>query len=139
MAYHEKNEYGRIRIGRGVIEGVCGRVIDGFEGRILPSDQKGRLKQSGSARAVDTSGFVRARIRSGNLDIKLFLIAQFGTSMRDAAKALAKRIREEFPAQTGLEIGLVTMVFVGTLSEKLTKRNITFLDDGELREIQEDE
>jgi len=139
MAYHESNEYGRIRIGRSVIESVCVRVIDGFEGRILVSDPKGRLKQSGATRAEDASGFARARLRSGKLDIKLFMIVQFGVSMRDAAKALAGRLREVFPEQTGLEVGLVTMVFVGTLSEKLTKRNITFIDDGELREITEDE
>ena len=138
MAYHEENENGRIRIGRGVIEGVCARVIDGFKGRILVSDPKGRL-QGGAGRAEDSKGFARARIREGKIDVKLYLIVQFGTSMRDSARALAKTLREEFPVQTGLEVGLVTMVFVGTLAEKLHKRNITFIDDGELREVGEDE
>jgi len=133
MAYHEENENGRIRIGRGVIEGVCARVIDGFEGRILVSDSKGKLKQSGAQSAEDIRGFARARIRAGKLDLKLYLIVQFGTSMRESAKALAINLRNEFPAQTGLEVGLVTMVFVGTLSERLTRRNITFIYDGELR------
>jgi len=137
-SYHEENENGRIRIGRGVIEGVCAHVIDGFEGRILVSDPKGRLK-SGAPRAEDSRGFARARIREGKVDIKLYLIVQFGISMRDSARALAKSLRREFPALTGLEAGLVTMVFVGTLSEKLTKRNITFVDDGELREVESDE
>ena len=139
MAYHEENEYGRIRIGRGVIEGVCARVIDSFEWRILVSDPKGRLKQNIAMSAEDVSGFARARIREGKIDVKLYLIAQFGTSMRDAAKTLAGKLREEFPKQTGIEAGLVTMVFVGTLSEKLSKRNITYVDDGELREFPEDE
>jgi len=139
MAYHEKNENGRIRIGRGVIEGLCARVIDDFEGRIIVSDPKGRLKQSGTQRSEDVKGFARARIRAGKLDVKLFLIVLFGTSMRDSAASLAKKLRMEFPAQTGLEIGLVTMVFVGTLSEKLTKRNITFVDDGEHCEVEGDE
>ena len=133
MAYHEKNENGRIRIGRGVIEDICARVIDGFERRILVSDPKGRLKQAGTLRAEDVKGFARARIRNEKLDVKLYLIVQFGTSMRESAGALAKSLREVFPIQTGLEVGLVTMVFVGTLSEKLTRRNITFIDDGELR------
>jgi len=139
MTYHEENESGRIRIGRGVIEGVCARVIDGFEGRILVSDPKGRMKQAGATRAEEVGGFARARIRAGKLDIKLYLIVMFGISMRDSAKALAKALREEFPVQTGLEVGLVTMVFVGTLSEKLTKRDITYVDDGELRNLSEDE
>jgi len=139
MSYHEKNENGRIRIGRGVIEGVCARVIDGFEGRILVSDPRGRLKQTGTTRAEDERGFARARIREGKLDIKLYLIVQFGTSMRDSAKALIRNLREEFPAQTGLEIGLVTLEYVGTLSEKLTKRNIIFVDNGEQLEVSENE
>ena len=139
MAYHEENEYGRIRIGRGVIESVCARVIDGFEGRILVSDPRGRLKQKGAPRAEEEKGFARARIREGKLDVKLYLIVQFGASLRESAKALVDRLREEFPAQTGLDVGLVTMVFVGTLSERLSKRNIVFEDDGELREITGDE
>ena len=139
MSYHEENEYGRIRVGRGVIESVCARVIDGFEGRILVSDPKGRLKHTETSLAEAEKGFARARIRKGKLDVKLYLIVQFGTSLRESAGALAKRLREEFPVQTGIEVGLITMIFVGTLSEKLSKRNIVFVDDGELREITEDE
>ena len=139
MAYHEENKNGRIRIGRNVIESVCARVIDDYEGRILVSDPRGRLKHTGTSLAEDEKGFARARIRGGKIDIKLYLIVQFGTSLQDSAKALAIRIREEFPVQTGLEVGLVTMVFVGTLSEKLSKRNIVFVYDGELRKLDEDE
>ena len=139
MSYHEKNNNGHIRIGRGVIESVSARVIDSFEGRVLVSDRKGRLKQSGSSSAEEERGFARARIRDGKLDVKLYLIVQFGTSLSESAKAVAGRIREEFPKQTGLEIGLVTMVFVGMLSEKLSRRNLVFVDDGERCEISEDE
>ena len=138
MAYHEENESGRIRIGRGVIESVCARIIDGYDGRILASDPRGRLKRGGAPRAEEEKGFARARIRNGKLDVKLYLIVHFGVSLREAARTLVYRLREEFPEQTGLEVGLVTMVFVGTLSEKLTKRNIVFEDDGELRQITED-
>ena len=139
MAYHEKNKSGRIRIKRGVIESVCARAIDGFEGRILASDHRGRLKRGGTSRAEEEKGFARARLKEGKLDVKLYLIVQFGTSMREIAKALADRIREEFPIQTGIEVGLITMVFLGTLSEKLSKRNVVFVDDGELCEISGDE
>ena len=139
MPYHEENENGRIRIGRGVIEGVCARVVDTFEGRILVSDRKGRLKHSGTESAEDEKGFVRARIRDGKLDIKLYLIVQFGASIRGSAEELAIVLRKAFLTETGMEVGLVTMVFVGTLSEKLSRRNIVLAHDGELREITEDE
>ena len=135
MPFHEENENGRIRIGRGVIEGVCARVVDRFEGRILVSDQRGRLKHSGAESAEYEKGFARARIRDGKLDIKLFLIVQFGMSISGSAEELAIALKKEFPAVTGIEVGLVTMVFVGTLAEKLSKRNIIFEYDGELREI----
>ena len=137
--YHEVNESGRIRVGRGVVESVSARVIDGFDGRVLASDRRGRLKRGAGGRAEEEKGFARARIRGGKIDVKLFLIVQFGASMRELAKALVARLREEFPRQTGLDAGLVTLVFVGTLSEKLSKRNVVFEDDGELREISGDE
>ena len=139
MPYHVENDNGRIRIGRGVIEGVCARVIDRFEGRVLVSDQRGRLKHSGAESAETEKGFARARIRGGKLDVKLYLIVQFGTSIRGSAEELAVALRKAFPAETGIEMGLVTMVFVGTLSEKLSKRNIVFAHDGKLREITGDD
>ena len=135
MAYHETNENGHIRIGRGVIESVTARIIDEFGGRILVSDPRGRLKRGGAPRAEDEKGFARARVRNGKLDLKLYLIVQFGASMRESAKALADRLRVDVPVYIGIEVGLVTMVFVGTLAGKLSKRNIVFEDDGELREI----
>ena len=138
-SYHEQNKNGRIRIGRGVIESVSARIIDDFQGRILVSNPKGRLKQNAGSSAETETGFARARIKEGKLDIKLFLIVQFGTSMQEAARVLARKIREEFPVQTGIEVGLITLVFVGTLSEKLSKRNVVFEDDGELRNITKDE
>ena len=138
-SYHEQNESGRIRIGRGVVESVCARIIDDFQGRILVSNSRGRLKQNTGSSAEAETGFARARLRDGKLDIKLYLIVQFGTSMNEAARVLSYRIKEEFPIQTGIEIGLITMVFVGTISEKLSKRNVVFVDDGELRNITKDQ
>ena len=138
-SYHEQNKYGRIRIGRGVIESVCAKVINDFQGRLLVSNSKGRLTQAAVQSAETETGFARARLRQGKLDIKLYLILQFGTSMREAARVLVYRLREEFPLQTGIEVGMITMVFVGTLSEKLSKRNVVFVDDGELRNITKDE
>jgi uncharacterized alkaline shock family protein YloU len=139
MAFQEENEGGRIRIGRGVIESVSARIIDEIDGRILVSTPNGRLKQQAANSAETEKGFARGRIRENKLDIKIYLIVQFGTSMRECARLLAKRIKEEFPVQTGIEVGLVTMVFVGTLSEKLSRRNVVFLDDGDLHEITGDE
>jgi uncharacterized alkaline shock family protein YloU len=139
VSYHEENESGRIRIGRGVIESVSARVIDEFDGRVIVSDPKGRLKHGGTPRAEDEKGFARARVRDGKLDIKLYLIVQFGASLRETAKTLVDRIRKEFPEQAGIDVGLLTLVFVGTLSEKLSKRNIVFVDDGELREAIDEE
>ncbi|MCL2110727.1 MAG: hypothetical protein FWH32_00440 [Clostridiales bacterium] len=139
MVNHETNESGNIRIGRGVVESVSAHVVGTFEGHIIVSDRRGRMKHSPAVRAESEKGFARARMREGRLDIKLYLIVQFGTSMRKSAKTLADRLREEFPLQTGIEVGLVTMVFVGTLAEKLSKRHVVFVDDGKQCEIVEDE
>jgi len=97
------------------------------------------MSQGFDPRAGSKTGFARARVRDGKIDIKLYLIVQFGVSLNEAAGSLVTRIREEFPLNTGIEVGLITMVFVGTLSEKLSKRNIVFIDDGELKNITRDE
>ena len=139
LIYQEKNKNGKIKIGRAVIEDVCALVIDGMDGRIIVSDPKGHLRKGAREAAEDETGFVKARLRVGVLDLKLFLIVRFGVSIRDTAEELVVRLREEFPKQTGIGIGLVTVVFVGTLADKLRRRNIMFVDDGSLHEVESGE
>jgi hypothetical protein len=118
---------------------VCARVIDGMDGRLIVSDPKGHLRKGALDEPEDQTGFARARLRAGVLDIKLYLIVRFGVSIRETAEELVSRLRAEFPKQTGVDAGLVTMVFVGTLAEKLRRRNILFVDDGTLHEVGENE
>jgi uncharacterized alkaline shock family protein YloU len=76
--------------------------------------------------AVFEDGFVRGRYNGELLDIELYLIIQFGASMKNIASRLAEALRENIPSATGIEMGVITIVFVGTLADKLTKRNIEF-------------
>jgi uncharacterized alkaline shock family protein YloU len=138
MIYREENEKGSIEISRRVIESFCGRVIDSFGGRIFVSDRKGKLRRGAEKNPEEETGFARARLKNGKLNIKLYLIFRFGTSIRDLAKALVAELRERTPQEIGFEVGLIKMVFVGTLSEKVSKRNIVFVDDGELHELEEE-
>jgi hypothetical protein len=110
-----------------------------MDGRLIVSDPKGRLRKGAKEAAEDETGCARARLRAGVLDLKLYLIVRFGTSIREAAEELVLGLRGEFPKQTGVGVGLVTMVFVGTLAEKLRRRNIMFVDDGTLHEVGEDQ
>lgn len=130
--YREENDIGTIEIDRRVAESLCGRVIEGFSGKILVSDAKGRLRRNAIRNPEESPGFVRARLKDGRLNLKLYLIFRFGLSVRDLAAELARRLREETPKATGFEAGLIKMVFVGTRSERVSKRQIIFLDDGEL-------
>ena len=139
LIYQEKNQNGKIKIGRAVIEDVCALVIDSMDGKLIVSDPKGRLRKGAREAAEDETGFVKARLRAGVLDLKLFLIVRFGVSIRDTAEELVAQLRKEFPVQTGIGIGLVTVVFVGTLADKLRRRNIMFVDDGVLHELETSE
>ncbi|MDR0874636.1 MAG: Asp23/Gls24 family envelope stress response protein [Clostridiales Family XIII bacterium] len=110
-----------------------------MDGRLIVSDPKGRLRKGAKAAAEDETGFARARLRAGVFDLKLFLIVRFGVSIRETAEELVSQLRKEFPEQTGVDVGLITIVFVGTLAEKLRRRNIMFVDDGTLHEVGEEE
>ena len=135
--YREENGNGTIEIDRRVAESLCARVIEEFSGRILTSDVKGRLRRGALRNPQESAGFVRARLKDGRLNLKLYLIFRFGLSVRDLAAELAKRLREETPKATGFEAGLIKMVFVGTRSERVSKRQIIFLDDGELHLLED--
>ncbi|MDR1797567.1 MAG: Asp23/Gls24 family envelope stress response protein [Clostridiales Family XIII bacterium] len=141
--YREENALGTVEIDRRVVENLCGRVIDEFEGRLLVSGPKGRLRRGAQKSPEDETGFVRARLKGGRMNIKLYLIFRFGSSVSDLAVALAQKLRGEVPRVTGVEVGLIKMVFVGTLSEKVSKRSLIYIDDGtgvrEVRDPEEDD
>ncbi|MDR1272520.1 MAG: hypothetical protein LBK04_06005 [Clostridiales Family XIII bacterium] len=126
MAYKIKNDIGSIELNRRVIENVCGRTVDTFGGQLIVSDPRGRLKKNPIQSAVFEDGFVRGRYNGELLDIELYLIIQFGISMKNIATKLVSALREDIPSATGIDVGVVTIVFVGTLADKLTRRSIEF-------------
>ncbi|MDR3304578.1 MAG: hypothetical protein LBS85_00895 [Clostridiales Family XIII bacterium] len=141
MIYREDNGQGAIEVNLRVVESLCGRVIDGFDGRVIVSDPRGKFRRGAERNPEEGSGFVKARVKEGRLNLQLFLIFKFGTSVRESASVLAKRLRAQIPLDIGIEAGFISMVFVGTLSEKLSKRRVIFVDDGggELREVENGE
>ena len=127
MAYKVKNEIGNIELNRKVIEYVCLRVINSFGGDLIPSDSKGRIKKPQfQGKYGEESGFVRGRYNGELMDLDIYLVIKFGISMKETAAEFAEVLRKEMPAATGIEIGVIKVLFVGTLADKLLKREIEF-------------
>ena len=127
--YKKENDLGTLSINLNVIENVVGRIIDEFDGSIIASDAKGRLKRGAIKNPLDNSGFLKARYDGKFLILRVYLIIKFGASINTIAKDLAAKIREEMPKTIGINVGVVKVEIVGTLSKNLTKRSIEIVDD----------
>ena len=129
MLYEEKNELGSISINTNIIENVCGRIVDQFDGNLIVSDAKGRLRKGAINKPEEETGFLVARYDRKLLRLRLYVIIKFGVSINKIVADFEDKIREEMPKTIGIEVGRVRVVVVGTLSKNLTKRNIEIVDD----------
>jgi uncharacterized alkaline shock family protein YloU len=124
MLYKEKTAGGRIKYGENIIGAVARRVIEETDGRAAPSDAKGRqLKGEGASGASDDA-IVDASFKDGVLNVKMYLLVRFGSSIGRVCEDIDREFRAAIPRITGAEVGELTIFVKGLLSKNVSKRNI---------------
>ncbi|MDR2163205.1 MAG: Asp23/Gls24 family envelope stress response protein [Clostridiales Family XIII bacterium] len=123
MLYKEKAERGRIRYGENIIGNVARRVIEETDGCAVPSDVKGRQLKGLATGAADDA-IVDAEFRDGSLNVKMYILVRFGSSISRACEEIDRGFRKEIPRVTGAEVGELTIFVKGLLSKNVSKRDI---------------
>ncbi|MDR1293235.1 MAG: hypothetical protein LBJ91_07585 [Clostridiales Family XIII bacterium] len=124
MLYKEKTERGRIKYGENIIGGVARRAIAATDGRAAPSDAKGRhIKGDGASGSADDA-IVDAAFAGGALNVKMYVLVRFGSSISKACEDIDRDFRAAVPGIIGAEVGELTIVVKGLLSKSVSKRNI---------------
>lgn len=126
MLYIEKTEYGEVKLMKAVIGRIILEEIAKYKGKVIVSNHKGKVpnrwQQLGGA---DDIGNMEITMSSQGLDIRIFVLIRFGTSISNTTNELINNIKEKIKEFIGTEPNSVAIVVSGmTLGRRMAKRNI---------------
>ncbi|MDR3224709.1 MAG: Asp23/Gls24 family envelope stress response protein [Clostridiales Family XIII bacterium] len=124
MLYREKTDSGKIKYDEIIIGNIARRVISGTDGRAVASDAKGRLVKGGPGPGSNDDQIVDAQFHDGVLDVKMYIVIRFGSSISKVIEDIDRSFRAAVPAVTGAEVGDFSIFVKGLLSKNISKRNI---------------
>ncbi len=125
MLYSEKNEFGKIEFDEKIIGNIIRRASDNFDGRVMLSGAKGRIKKnSPKDRNSDDITFMNMKNSEEGYVIDVYIVLKFGTSIRRTSNELIKTIREQVTQITEMKISKVRIIITGMLSKNFSRRHI---------------
>ena len=126
MLYKFDTEYGEISIAKAVITKIVIEAVDRFEGKALISNPRGKVTPVLFSKIgyFDDSSNIEITMGAKGLDVRIFLVLKFGTSIAKVTNQLIEEIQEKIKAITSVEPNSVAVVVAGTLSKQLIRRHI---------------
>jgi uncharacterized alkaline shock family protein YloU len=125
MILSRTTEWGTILLDKEIVASILRRAIEPMEKKIMFSDSRGKIRRNASKPGVDDSFFtVELSNEEQVLNLELFLIIRFGTSIKDTSASISAKVREDVTAITGLRVGTFKIVFLGVISKNLSKRRV---------------
>jgi len=126
MLYRFNTEYGEISITKAVITKIIIEAVDRFGGKVLISNPRGKVVTGLFSKIgyFDESSNIEINMGSRGLDVKIFIVLRFGTSIALVTNQLIEEIQNNIKAFTSIEPNSVAVVVAGTLSQQLTRRYI---------------
>lgn len=125
MLFKVQTENGTIIVFKEAVNCIIVKVIEEFEGKVSIGNHKGKLsdfmsKIGGKEEASDI------QITNGEhgLDIRVYLLIRFGTSIRKVTELLIDRIKTQVEMETEQSVNSVSLIITGVFSKQIAKRNI---------------
>jgi uncharacterized alkaline shock family protein YloU len=125
LFYKEENEKGSITIEKAVIGKIIAEIVSQFNGKVHISNYKNKATTFAAKIGV-TDDISNMEIVMGDkgLDIKLYVVVKFGTSINMVTNKLINDIHEKVHELTSIEPNSVAIVVTGMISKNIAKRNI---------------
>ncbi len=127
------NKLGKVGFDPTVFAAIAVDTATGFYGRVFFTNPKGRpvkLGNSGKEKAgSDKLGFINVTENKNNntVNVEVFLILKFGTSISWFTKEFARRLRIEAEEMTGITVDEVIINITGIRSRRTAKRELRIL------------
>ena len=126
MLYRFNTEYGEVSITKAVITKIIIEAVDRFQGKVFISNPRGKVVTGLFSKIVyfDETSNIEINMGSKGLDVRIFIVVKFGTSIAKVTNQLIEEIQNNIKAFTSAEPNSVAIVVAGTLSQQLTRRYI---------------
>ena len=124
MLYTEHNELGKIEFDEKIVGNIIRRVADSFDGKVMLSGIRGKIKRSSKGFTSDDITFMNMKKTEDGYVIDVYVVLRFGTSIRRTSHELIDKLKEQIPKITDMEVSKVRVLITGVISKNISKRNI---------------
>lgn len=125
MSYIKETEDGNITIEKAVIGEIITRVISQFGNKVVIGNYKSKALNFASKMSMNHElNNMDISIGDRGLDIKVYIMVKFGTSIGMITNTIIEEIHEKIIKFVGVEPNSVAVVVTGTVSKNIAKRNI---------------
>lgn len=125
MLYKIEFTEGYIAIDKAVIGRIVMEALSHFNGRVWLSNHKGKVIGLKQRRAnYDLSDHMDISMCEKGLDLRVFIVIRFGTSIGMITEQLIQEIKHDLERFTRIEANSIAVVVTGLISKQITKRNI---------------
>lgn len=125
MLYKEETENGSIIIEKAVIAKIVTETVFQFNGKVLISNYKNKATTFAAKIGVtDDINNMDIAMGEKGLDIKLYIVVKFGTSIGMVTNTLINDIHDKVYELTSIEPNSVAIVVTGMISKNIARRNI---------------
>lgn len=122
-SYSIKTERGNILITKKVIARIVVDAVDKFEGKVFITNQNGKLFGAFSRLGgLDETINMEINFSEKGVDIRLFIVVRFGTSIGMVTTQLMDDIQAGVNRVMGIETNSLTVVLVGTISRTIAMK-----------------
>ncbi|MBR0596529.1 Asp23/Gls24 family envelope stress response protein [Sinanaerobacter chloroacetimidivorans] len=125
MFYKAETQLGNIGIEKAVIGRIITEAVEEFHGKVVISNYKGKVSGLvAKIGGIDDVNYMEITLGEKGLDIKVFIMIKFGTSISKVTDQLIRNIKNNVEEFTGMEANSIAVVVTGMFSKQIVKRNI---------------
>jgi uncharacterized alkaline shock family protein YloU len=122
-SYAIKTERGNILITKKVIARIVVDAVDKFEGKVFITNQNGKLFGAFSRLGgLDETINMEINFSEKGVDIRLFIVVRFGTSIGMVTTQLMDSIQAGVSRVMGIETNSLSVVLAGTISRTIAMK-----------------
>lgn len=126
-----ETDLGKITVPKAVVGKIIAQTVEQFDGKVIISNNKGKVPGFVSKiGGVDDSSSMEISLTEQGLDIRVFIVLRFGTSITSVTNKLVNQIHENIEEMTGVKPNSVAVVITGVISKKIAPRHIEVTRNG---------
>lgn len=120
-----QTDLGTISVTKAAIGKIITEAIHTFDGKVIISNYKGKVPGLVSKiGGMDDINNMEINLTEQGLDIRVFVVLRFGTSITQVTNKLINMIHENLKEMTGMEPNSVAVVVTGMISKNIAPRHI---------------